>query len=155
MVDKAIFAAGCFWKVQYVFSQVPGVTRTVVGYTGGKTANPNYKEVCYEDTGHAEAVLVEFDSGKVSYHKLLEVFFANHDPTTMNRQGPDIGTQYRSAIFCLSDEQMKEAQAYKEQLTKENRFKSQIVTLIEAAAPFTDAEEYHQDYFIKHGAVCH
>ncbi len=155
MTETAIFAAGCFWKVQYIFSQVPGVSRTVVGYIGGKTANPTYKQVCNEDTGHAEAVLVEYDPAKVSYNDLLKVFFTNHDPTTLNRQGPDIGTQYRSAIFCKNAEQKEAATAFKEVLNKEKRFKSPVVTIIEDASTFTDAEEYHQDYFIKHGAVCH
>ncbi len=153
-MEKAYFGAGCFWKVQYVFSKVPGVIKTRVGYTGGSTDNPTYKEVCSNSTGHAETVQVEYDPAKVSYQKLLTVFFANHDPTTLNRQGPDHGTQYRSVIFCTNAQQKKEALAYKEQLTKDHKFKSPIVTVIQDATPFFDAEEYHQDYFIKHGASC-
>lgn len=154
-IDRAIFAAGCFWKVQYVFSQVPGVVATRVGYTGGTLDNPTYEDVCGHKTGHAEAVLVEYDPKKVTYHKLLETFFANHNPTTMNRQGPDVGTQYRSAIFYVTPEQKEEALKYKEELTKAHKFNSPIVTLIEPSAKFYDAEEYHQDYYKKHGAVCY
>ncbi len=155
MSDQAIFAAGCFWKVQYVFSQVAGVTRTRSGYIGGKQENPTYEQVCSDRTGHAEAVLVEYDPQEVSYEKLVEVFFANHDPTTLNRQGPDIGTQYRSAIFCTSPEQMKIATEMKERLSKENKFRGPIVTEIKDAPTFYDAEEYHQDYVKKSGQVCH
>lgn len=153
--QRAIFAAGCFWKVQYIFSKVPGVVRTRVGYSGGKAVNPSYEQVCTDKTGHAEVALVEFDPTKTSYQKLLEVFFANHDPTTPNRQGPDIGTQYRSAIFYTSPEQRDQAIAYKAKLEKAHRFHSPIVTAIEAASPFYDAEEYHQDYVKKHGEVCY
>jgi peptide-methionine (S)-S-oxide reductase len=152
--DKAFFAAGCFWKVQYIFSKVPGVITTKVGYSGGTMAKPTYEQVCSDKTGHAETVLVEYDPKKVTYQKLLEVFFANHNPATLNRQGPDIGNQYRSAIFYTNEKQRQEALAYKEKLTKEHHFKSPIVTIIEPAKPFYDAEEYHQDYYLKHGAVC-
>src|SRR4051812_38218079 len=112
-MQKAMFAAGCFWGVQYYFDQVPGVTKTTVGYTGGKTVKPTYEEVCYNQTGHAEAVLIEFDPGKVSYKTLLMQFFRMHDPTTMNRQGPDVGDQYRSAIFYFDEQQKTEAEEVK------------------------------------------
>jgi peptide-methionine (S)-S-oxide reductase len=154
-MEKAYFAAGCFWKVQYIFSKVPGVLRTRVGYTGGATKDPTYRDVCSDSTGHAETVQVEFDPAKVSYQKLLQVFFANHDPTTPNRQGPDVGSQYRSAIFYSSPEQQKEATAYREELNKTRRFAAPVVTEIQAAGAFFDAEDYHQDYFLKHGAACH
>lgn len=154
-LKHAYFAAGCFWKVQYVFSQVPGVVHTTVGYTGGSSENPNYKQVCTDTTGHAEAVKVDYDPAKVSYRHLLEVFWANHDPTTANRQGPDIGSQYRSAIFYADAEQQQEALKLKEELEKSRQFKSAIVTEIVPAGIFYEGEEYHQDYFKKHGAVCH
>lgn len=153
-MEKAYFAAGCFWKVQFVFSKIPGVLRTRAGYMGGHKDKPLYKEVCSDKTGHAETVQVEYDPSKVSFHKLLETFFSKHDPTTLNRQGPDHGTQYRSAIFCTNAEQKKEATEYKDALNKSHKFGSPIVTTIEDAGQFFDAEEYHQDYFIKHGAVC-
>lgn len=154
-MEQAIFAAGCFWKVQYVFSQIEGVARTRAGYIGGSLNNPSYEQVCTDSTGHAEAVLVEFDPAKVSYQKLVEVFFSTHDPTTLNRQGPDVGTQYRSAIFCISKEQKKTATEVKEKLGREGRFRGPIVTDINDSATFFDAEEYHQDYVIKTGQVCH
>jgi len=154
-LEKAYFAAGCFWKVQYVFSKVPGVVSTRVGYSGGQTNDPSYKEVCTDTTGHAETVQVEFDPSKVTYRHLLEVFWANHNPTTLNRQGPDIGSQYRSAIFYTSAQQQQEALQYKAELEKSQHFKSPIVTLIEPAKPFYDGEDYHQDYYKKHGAVCY
>lgn len=153
--ERAIFAAGCFWKVQYVFSKVPGVVGTRVGYSGGHLANPSYEQVCTDKTGHAEVVLVEYDPVKTSYQQLLEAFFASHDPTTLNRQGPDTGTQYRSAIFYTTPDQRDLAMIYKRQLEASRRFHSPIVTSIEAAGPFYDAEEYHQDYYKKHGAVCY
>jgi len=153
-LQKAYFAAGCFWKVQYIFSKVPGVVRTSAGYSGGSTANPTYKQVCSNKTGHAETVQVEYDPAKVSYHKLLEVFWANHDPTTPNRQGVDVGTQYRSAVFYATPEQQKEALAFKEQLEKAHKLRNPIVTIIEPAGPFYSAEDYHQNYFEKHGMVC-
>ncbi len=153
-LERAMFAAGCFWKVQYVFSKARGVSRTRVGYSGGGPANPTYEQVCTDKTGHAEVVLVEYDPAKTSYQKLLEVFFANHDPTTLNRQGPDFGEQYRSAIFYMTPQQRELALAYKQQLQQSHRFRAPIVTVIEAASPFYDAEEYHQDYYAKHGAVC-
>ena len=153
-LEQAVFAAGCFWKVQYVFSKAAGVAKTRVGYTGGKSGNPSYEQVCTDKTGHAEAVLVEYDPAKTSYHKLLEVFWANHDPTTVNRQGPDHGTQYRSVVFYTTKEQMKEAVKYKQELNQSRKFKAPIVTAIEPAGKFYDAEEYHQNYYAKHGNSC-
>jgi peptide-methionine (S)-S-oxide reductase len=154
-VEKAMFAGGCFWKVQYIFSKVPGVVRTRVGYSGGTLDEPTYQQVCTDKTGHAETVLVEYDPAKTTYRKLLETFFANHDPTTMNRQGPDFGTQYRSVIFYLTDAQKAEALAYRKELQQSHKFGAPIVTLVEPARKFYDAEEYHQNYFEKHGMVCH
>ena len=153
-LEDAYFAAGCFWKVQYIFSKLPGVVKTRAGYTGGNLVNPHYKQVCTDTTGHAETVQVEYDPKKVTYKQLLETFFAKHDPTTMNRQGPDVGTQYRSAIFYANNEQKEQALAYVSELEKAHKFRSKIVTKIEAAGPFYDAEEYHQDYFEKHGQSC-
>ena len=152
----ATFAAGCFWGVEATFGQINGVTRTEVGYTGGSMDNPTYRDVCTDRTGHAEAVQVEYDPAKVSYEQLLDVFWANHDPTTLNRQGPDAGTQYRSAIFFHSPEQEKVAQASKETLDKSGRFRRPIVTQIVPAVTFYPAEEYHQKYLEKRGlATCH
>jgi peptide-methionine (S)-S-oxide reductase len=154
---KAIFAAGCFWGVESAFRQVPGVLATAVGYTGGQVANPSYRQVCGERTGHAEAVLVEFDPAKVSYEQLLDVFWENHDPTQLNRQGPDYGSQYRSAIFVADAAQEAAATASKQRLANSGRFRRPIVTEITAAGPFYMAEDYHQQYFEKRGVapVCH
>jgi len=152
--ETAMFAAGCFWKTQYVFGKVPGVISTRVGYSGGTAANPSYEQVCSDRTGHAETVQVKFDPAKVTYHKLLEVFFSNHDPTTVNRQGPDNGTQYRSVIFYSTASQQKEALAYKDELNRSHKFDKPVVTEIVPAGPFYAAEEYHQNYYVKHGAVC-
>ena len=153
---KATFAAGCFWGVEATFRQLPGVSSTRVGYTGGQTANPSYKDVCTDRTGHAEAVEVEYDPAKLSYDKLLEVFWENHDPTQLNRQGPDWGTQYRSAIFFHSPEQEAAAKASKERLEKSRRFSKSIVTQIVPAVEFFEAEDYHQQYLEKKGlASCH
>jgi peptide-methionine (S)-S-oxide reductase len=152
--ERAMFGMGCFWKSQYVFSKVPGVIKTTVGYSGGDTVNPSYQDVCTHTTGHAETVLVEFDPKKVTYKKLLQVFWNSHDPTTLNRQGPDVGDNYRSVIFYTSPEQEKEALAYKSELEKSHRFPAPIVTLIDPAKPFYPAESYHQDYYAKHGNVC-
>jgi peptide-methionine (S)-S-oxide reductase len=152
----ATFAAGCFWGVEATFGQIDGVTKTEVGYTGGATENPTYKDVCSDRTGHAEAVQVEYDSAKVSYETLLDVFWANHDPTTLNRQGPDVGTQYRSAIFFHSPEQKDAAEASKAALDASGRFPRPIVTQIVPAVTFYPAEEYHQKYLEKRGlATCH
>lgn len=153
---KATFAAGCFWGVEATFRQIPGVISTQVGYTGGKTENPNYKEVCTDRTGHAEAVEVEYDPAKVNYNDLLKVFWENHDPTQLNRQGPDWGTQYRSAIFYHSPEQAAAAQASKEALEQSHRYSKPIVTQIVPAVTFYPAEDYHQQYLEKRGlASCH
>jgi peptide-methionine (S)-S-oxide reductase len=153
---KATFAAGCFWGVEATFRQLPGVTSTRVGYIGGHTNSPNYKDVCTDRTGHAEAVEVEYDPTKISYGALLKVFWENHDPTQLNRQGPDWGTQYRSAIFFHDHEQEIEAQASKNALEQSHHFSKPIVTQIVPAAEFFPAEEYHQQYLEKRGlASCH
>jgi len=150
-MEKATFAAGCFWGVEAVFRQMEGVTATRVGYTGGDFKNPTYKDVCSGTTGHAEAVEVEYDPSRVTYEKLLEVFWENHDPTTLNRQGPDVGTQYRSAVFFLTPEQEAAAKASKEKLQKNGRYKRPIVTEINPALEFYPAEDYHQQYLEKRG----
>jgi len=147
----ATFGAGCFWGIEETFRHVEGVTGTAVGYAGGATENPSYEDVCTGRTGHAEVVQVEFDPARVSYEALLDVLWANHDPTTMNRQGPDVGTQYRSAIFFHSDEQREQAEASKNRAAESSRFTRPIVTEITAAAPFYRAEDYHQQYFAKRG----
>jgi peptide-methionine (S)-S-oxide reductase len=153
---KATFAAGCFWGVEATFRQLSGVTATRVGYIGGKTANPTYKDVCTDTTGHAEAVEVDYDPAKISYDQLLQVFWENHDPTQLNRQGPDWGKQYRSAIFFHSPEQESAAKESKEQLEKSGRFNKPIVTQIVPAETFYEAETYHQQYLEKRGlASCH
>ena len=153
----ATFAAGCFWGVEYAFRKVPGVLKTTVGYTGGHTKDPTYEQVCSHTTGHAEAVQIEFDPAKISYEKLLETFWNLHDPTTVNRQGPDVGSNYRSAIFYNSPEQEKEAEALKEKLGKSGKFKLPIVTEIAPAKEFYKAEDYHQQYFERNGMKpqCH
>lgn len=153
-MNKAIFAAGCFWGVQTYFDQVPGVVSTRVGYIGGHTQNPTYEQVCYKDTGHAEATEVTFDPEKVSYETLVRQFFRMHDPTQLNRQGPDVGDQYRSAIFYFDDEQKDIAQKLKDELGE--KFKKPIVTEITQASEFYEAEEYHQKYTEKTGiGMCH
>jgi peptide-methionine (S)-S-oxide reductase len=155
-VATATFAAGCFWGVEDAFRQVKGVTSTTVGYIGGTTKNPTYKEVCTDRTGHAEAVEVEFDPRQVSYRELLAAFFQSHDPTTINRQGPDIGTQYRSAIFFHDAEQEAEAREAKAAFEKSGVFRRPIVTQIVPASEFYRAEDYHQQYFEKQGIrSCH
>jgi peptide-methionine (S)-S-oxide reductase len=150
-MHKATFAAGCFWGVEATFRRVSGVTATAVGYTGGTTVNPTYQDVCSGRTGHAEAVEVEYDPARVSYEQLLDVFWTNHDPTMRHRQGPDVGAQYRSALFFHSPEQQAAAQASKEKLDASGRFHGPIVTEITPAGPFYRAEEYHQRYLEKHG----
>lgn len=147
--EKATFAAGCFWQVEEAFSKIKGVVSTMVGYTGGHIKNPSYEKVCTDETGHAEAVHVEFDSSKVSYEELLGVFWGIHDPTQLNRQGPDVGTEYRSAIFYHNKKQKKAAIASKERLEKSGRFREPIVTAIVSLSEFYKAEEYHQKYLEK------
>jgi peptide-methionine (S)-S-oxide reductase len=155
-MQKAIFGAGCFWGVEETFRDIPGVVSTTVGYCGGTMKNPTYEDVCTDRTGHAECVLVEYDPSKVSYEKLLDVFWTHHNPTSLNFQGPDHGTQYRSVIFYTTPEQEAEAKASKRELEHSGRFKSPIVTQIELALPFYKAEEYHQKYLEKHGMrACH
>jgi peptide methionine sulfoxide reductase msrA/msrB len=154
--ETATFAAGCFWGVEETFRQLPGVKATRVGYTGGHLDNPTYKMVCTNTTGHAEAVEVEYDPSKTSYDDLLKVFWENHDPTTLNRQGPDSGTQYRSAIFYHSPEQKATAEASKKALAASGKVSREIVTEIVPAATFWKAEEYHQQYLEKNGmSHCH
>ena len=151
MTETATFAAGCFWGVEAAFRQVPGVVDAAVGYTGGSLANPTYEDVCTDRTGHAEAVQVEFDPSKVTFDRLLDVFWENHDPTTKNRQGPDVGTQYRSAIFFHTPEQQKAAIESRDRQENSGRFRRPIVTEIEPAKEFWRAEEYHQRYLEKRG----
>jgi peptide-methionine (S)-S-oxide reductase len=152
----ATFAAGCFWGVEATFRQIPGVKTTAVGYTGGHMNQPTYEDVCYRDTGHAEAVQVEYDPAQVSYDDLLAIFYENHDPTTLNRQGPDIGEQYRSAIFYHDESQREAAQVLTDQLQASGRYRRPIVTQILPAPTFFRAEEYHQRYLEKRGlASCH
>jgi peptide-methionine (S)-S-oxide reductase len=150
-MEKATFAAGCFWGVEAAFRKVKGVVSTTVGYTGGHTKDPTYKEVCTGRTGHAEAVLVEYDPSQISYEDLLNVFWEVHDPTQLNRQGPDVGTQYRSAIFYHSSAHQGAATASKERREKSGRYKRSIVTEIVPASEFWRAEQYHQQYFVKCG----
>ena len=155
-MEIATFGAGCFWGIEAAFRQVPGVTDAVVGYSGGQTANPTYKDVCTDGTGHAEVVQVTFDPEQLSYEKLLEAFWKIHDPTQLNRQGPDFGTQYRSAIFFHSPEQEAVARKSKEQAQASGRFRRPVVTEITPASTFYRAEEYHQRYLEKRGAAsCH
>jgi peptide-methionine (S)-S-oxide reductase len=153
---KATFAAGCFWGVEATFRALPGVLSTRVGYIGGHTENPTYQDVCTDRTGHAEAVEVDYDPTKVAYGDLLKIFWENHDPTQLNRQGPDWGTQYRSAIFFHDHEQQVEAQASKNSLEQSHRFSKPVVTQIVPAPNFFPAEDYHQQYLEKRGlASCH
>jgi peptide-methionine (S)-S-oxide reductase len=147
---KATFAAGCFWGVEAEFRRLKGVTSTQVGYTGGHTKNPNYKQVCTDGTGHAEAVEVDFDPTKVSYRELLAVFFQSHDPTQLNRQGPDTGTQYRSAIFTENGEQAMIAKAYIVQLNQAGVFNATIATRVTQLQDFYAAENYHQNFLVVH-----
>ncbi|NIQ39764.1 MAG: peptide-methionine (S)-S-oxide reductase MsrA [Proteobacteria bacterium] len=154
-MKKATFGAGCFWGIEAAFRRVSGVVSTSVGYMGGTLENPTYKDVCSDRTGHAEVVEVLYDPARVSYDDLLKVFWENHDPTTLNRQGPDVGTQYRSAIFYHNDEQRVSAQSSKDRLQESGRFNSEIVTEITPASQFYRAEEYHQQYLEKRGlATC-
>jgi len=152
-MEKATFGAGCFWGVEDFFRQVPGVIDAVSGYSGGGVDHPTYKQVCSDRTGHAEVVEVTYDPAKVSYATLVDLFFKMHDPTQMNRQGPDVGTQYRSAIFTHSPEQARVAMERLE--AARERFRRPIVTAVEPAKTFWRAEDYHQRYFEKHGGHCH
>jgi len=153
-MQKATFGAGCFWGVEAAFRRIGGVLSTSAGYMGGTLKNPTYKDVCTDKTGHAEVVEVIFDPSLVSYDQLLTRFWEIHDPTTPNRQGPDIGTQYRSVIFCYNAEQESAARASKEYLQKTGRYKRNIVTEITRASTFYRAEEYHQQYLEKQGFIC-
>jgi peptide-methionine (S)-S-oxide reductase len=155
-MEKATFGAGCFWGVEEAFRQVKGVASTAVGYMGGTLSNPTYEDVCTDKTGHAEVVQVEYDPAQVSYEQLLDLFWQIHDPTTMNRQGPDIGTQYRSVVFYHTPEQKAAAEARKEAVQQRGSFRKPIVTQIVPASTFWRAEEYHQKYLLKHGRThCH
>lgn len=153
-LELATFGAGCFWGVEELFRRAPGVTKTAVGYMGGRLPHPTYEDVCTDRTGHAEVVQVEYDPEATSYEALLNLFWANHDPTTPDRQGPDIGTQYRSAIFFHSPEQEQSAKLARDKLARGKRFKDPIVTQIVPAETFWRAEEYHQQYVAK-GGICH
>ena len=148
---KAVFAAGCFWGVESTFQQMHGVKSTTVGYIGGKVKNPSYELVCTGLTGHAEAVEIEYNPNEISFEKLLDTFFELHDPTTLNRQGPDIGTQYRSAAYFSNDDEKQIIESKIIALNESGKFKSRIVTEIEAISDFYNAEDYHQDYYKKRG----
>ena len=155
-MEKATFGAGCFWGVEASFRQIPGVTDAAVGYLGGQTQDPTYKDVCTDQTGHAEVVQLTYDPAKVTYEQLLDAFWNMHNPTTPNRQGPDVGTQYRSAIFFHTPEQKATAEASKAKLQASGRYRSPVVTEITPASEFYRAEEYHQRYLEKRGLVsCH
>ncbi len=155
-MEKAAFGAGCFWGVEATFRKLAGVTDATVGYMGGHTTDPSYKDVCYTDTGHAEVVLVEYDPSVIAYETLLETFWRSHNPTQLNRQGPDVGSQYRSAIFTYSDAQAQTAAASKDALQQSGKYKEPIVTEITPAPVFYKAEEYHQRYLEKQGLDhCH
>ena len=147
----ATFGAGCFWGVEERFRRLPGVVRTEVGYSGGHTEHPTYEQVCAGDTGHAEVVRIEYDAGGISYEKLLDVFWSCHDPTQVNRQGPDLGTQYRSVIFYHSETDRALAESSKQAVEASGRFRRPIATAIEAAGPFWRAEDYHQQYIARGG----
>ena len=154
--ELATFGAGCFWGVEIAFRQIPGVIDALAGYSGGTQPNPTYEDVCSDRTGHAEVVEVTFDPARVSYDTLLDVFFTSHDPTQLNRQGPDVGRQYRSAVFYHSEEQKAAAETARRKWDASGRWKRPIVTEISPAGPFWKAEEYHQRYLEKRGlASCH
>jgi peptide-methionine (S)-S-oxide reductase len=156
MTQIATFGAGCFWGIEAAFRKIPGVVDAIVGYSGGHTVNPTYRDVCTDETGHAEVVQVTFDPAKVTYEQLLDTFWQMHDPTQVNRQGPDFGTQYRSAIFFHSPEQEAAAKKSKAALEASGKFRRPIATEITLAGPFYRAEEYHQRYLEKRGAAsCH
>ena|SRR5438874_290845 len=155
-IETATFGAGCFWGLEAAFRQIRGVKATAVGFMGGTVDKPTYEDVCYRDTGHAEVVQVEFDPELVSYAQMLDVFWQNHDPTTLNRQGPDVGEQYRSVVFYHAPEQQEAAIASKEQLERDGRYRRPIVTQIVPAMTFYKAEDYHQQYLEKRGlSTCH
>jgi len=155
--ETAILAGGCFWGMEEIIRKIPGVIKTTVGYSGGTTANPTYEDVCTGGTGHAEAIQVEFDSARLSYESLMDYFFRMHDPTTLNRQHNDVGTQYRSAIFYTSEAQKQTAEQVKTMWDKSGKFSRPITTEIAAATRFYSAEDYHQKYLAKHpgGYTCH
>ncbi|MBI1274124.1 MAG: peptide-methionine (S)-S-oxide reductase MsrA [Alphaproteobacteria bacterium] len=156
MTEQAMFGAGCFWGVESAFAKQPGVLETAVGYSGGQTERPTYEDVCNHGTGHAEVVHVRFDPQQIAYEALVEFFFTMHNPTQLNRQGPDVGDQYRSAIFFYSPEQERIARAITQRAEQSGRFKQPVVTVIEPAPAFWRAEEYHQKYFDKRGGgSCH
>lgn len=150
-IEKATFGAGCFWGVEAAFRQIPGVVATAAGYEGGTTDSPSYRDVCSHTTGHAEVVEVDYDPARVSYDDLLAVFWDEHDPTQLNRQGPDIGDQYRSVIFYHTPEQQAAATASRDRLAQSGKYRKPIVTVIEPAATFFRAEDYHQQYLEKRG----
>lgn len=155
-LETAYFAGGCFWGIEHYFQKGPGVVDAVSGYMQGRTENPTYKQVCSGDTGHAEAVKVVFDPAKISYRRLLEAFFVMHDPTQLDRQGPDIGSQYRSGIWTVNEQQQRDAETYIRELQESGRYGDrQIVTQVERAKTFYPAEDYHQDYILKTGRACH
>jgi len=156
-IEKALLGAGCFWGVEHILKKFPGVVSTDVGYSGGVVENPNYPMVCTGNTGHAEVVLVEFNPDQISYEKLLDLFFRLHDPTTLNRQHNDIGTQYRSVIFYFDEKQKESALTAIKKVNNSGVFKSPIVTQVEKAGIYYSAEDYHQDYLIKNpdGYMCH
>lgn len=155
--EKALLGAGCFWGVEHIFRTIPGVVATEVGYAGGTTKNPTYQEVCTGQTDHAEVVLVEFDPSAISYEGILDVFFRLHDPTTLNRQHNDVGTQYRSVIFAHNEDQLEKGRAYVQKVDASHVFKNPVVTQVMMAPEFFSAETYHQDYLIKNptGYMCH
>lgn len=155
--QKALLGAGCFWGVEQILRKIEGIVNTTVGYSGGTVADPTYPLVCTGNTGHAEVVLVEFDPSIISYEKVLDVFFRLHDPTTLNRQHGDIGTQYRSVIFYYDEDQKKTAEAVIAKVDASKEFKNPVVTQVVPAGPFYSAEDYHQDYLIKNpdGYMCH
>ena len=154
--ETATFGAGCFWGVEETFRTLPGVIQTEVGYSGGTTEHPSYEQVCYANTNHAESVQITFDPMVIPYEKLLDIFWKNHNPTTLNCQGPDVGSQYRSVIFFHSPEQERAAQQSKEALEQSKKFMRPVVTQIVPAAPFYKAEDYHQQYLLKRGLdSCH
>jgi peptide-methionine (S)-S-oxide reductase len=155
-LELATFGTGCFWQTEEDFRTLPGVKSTTVGFMGGNTKDPSYEDVSHKDTNHAEVVHIEFNSSEVSYKELLNVFWNKHDPTTLNRQGPDVGTQYRSAIFYHDEKQMELANTSKKEMDKANKFRDKIVTEIVPAGEFYSAEEYHQKYLQKRGLPsCH